>query len=901
MALVLVVKNKKSLWHSSNLTQTVHNLNNYDRITCHITTATYSAGGYRYGERTSLQDHTKQQLNFHPLKYRPELDGIRAFAVIPVVLYHFNLSFPGGFAGVDVFFVISGYLISAILLNHLETKKFSFTRFYHRRCRRLFPASTFMLLVILITSHFLLLKEKYKLASQQANAVLLFGANFHFYLTTESYFHDPLEIPFLHCWSLALEEQYYFLFPPLLWFLWFCCSGCSSTSSTNSSNGNGSKLQTQSKQSQSQSQSQHQRTVILIGFGLFFISSFIAGIVLSTSNQMFAFYLLPCRAWEMIMGGLLVVIESYIKSSTFCVSKLTTDCQTLPSSCSNTISPLPKTLSPEPPPPPSSSPSLLSVPSFISPPPSSCCVHWVREALGIVGVIMITISYFLFDYDTKYPSFNALLPCMGTILFIVSNTSLYVVANQTPRTYLGCLFATKPFVFIGKISYSIYLWHWPTFVLLMNASVTDANNNLTPAMTILGLLVSFLGGAFSFYFIEEPFRIRKKKKTNKSSNNSNNNNKISTSTSTKTISTSSKIDISIVVIWIAMLLFTALGGDAFGIPFQEIPTSTNNTSIKKNCTKEEDAKYWLNVPTSDISTGNILASKGWTAACPYSTGPVYAGPVDKEVSMVFFGTSHLEMFCGLIMKLAEEFQVRIAFIARGGDYGRFFEDPTFMPRINVAPDGETWDAYRLNLLNTWNGGVEGNKLNKIVRFDFWGGERPNDLWFPNWRADPSEPTTLPGGKYDFKYEMKVLSQYTAKLLYFGDVPSPESPKLPSSSGFKNWCYQQYKSTESWEFLQSLKETPLFKARRINAERDIREAAANQNQIYFHEIASLFENLDGDLQVVDRLTGRLVYKDYSHVNVDGEKRLEHRFRKYIFDQPVCEAGNSSTSTINRTYT
>ena len=157
---------------------------------------------------------------FPPLTYRPELDGLRAFAVIPVVLFHFKVSgFEGGFTGVDVFFVISGFLITGILLSDLSTNKFSMKRFWIRRCRRLFPALALMLIIVLIAGWHTFLGSTYEKLTNQAWATLLFGANFHF-ASGDGYFRSELEEPLLHCWSLAVEEQFYFVFPLLLWALW---------------------------------------------------------------------------------------------------------------------------------------------------------------------------------------------------------------------------------------------------------------------------------------------------------------------------------------------------------------------------------------------------------------------------------------------------------------------------------------------------------------------------------------------------------------------------------------------------------------------------------------------------------------------------------------------------------
>ena len=155
------------------------------------------------------------------MKYRAEIDGLRAFAVIPVILFHAGFeSFSGGFIGVDVFFVISGYLITTILINDLEDKKFSFFNFYSRRARRILPALFFVMIVCIPLAWFWMLPGQMKDFSQSLFAVSLFISNFLFAI--ESGYFDLIseEKPLLHTWSLAIEEQYYLIFPIYLFLFW---------------------------------------------------------------------------------------------------------------------------------------------------------------------------------------------------------------------------------------------------------------------------------------------------------------------------------------------------------------------------------------------------------------------------------------------------------------------------------------------------------------------------------------------------------------------------------------------------------------------------------------------------------------------------------------------------------
>ena len=154
------------------------------------------------------------------LSYRADVDGLRAVAVLPVIFFHAGLEFmAGGYVGVDVFFVISGYLITSIIMDEMRQGTFSYLGFYDRRIRRIFPALFFVLLVSLPAGLYLLVPKHLEDFGQSVIATVAFVSNFFFYLE-DGYFDQPADLhPLLHTWSLAVEEQFYLLFPLLLGFL----------------------------------------------------------------------------------------------------------------------------------------------------------------------------------------------------------------------------------------------------------------------------------------------------------------------------------------------------------------------------------------------------------------------------------------------------------------------------------------------------------------------------------------------------------------------------------------------------------------------------------------------------------------------------------------------------------
>lgn len=337
------------------------------------------------------------------MKYRREIDGLRALAVLPVILFHAGFAgFDGGFVGVDVFFVISGFLITSILVAELETGKFSLVSFYERRSRRILPALFFMLLVCLPLAWVLLLPADLEDFSQSLMAVVGFVSNVFFWWTSD-YFAAAAELkPLLHTWSLAVEEQYYLFFPLVFWGLW-----------------------------------RFGRRAVFGVLILALLASLVLAQVAVVKKPVAAFYLLPTRAWELLVGALIVFMSPRIDAQ--------------------------------------------------------MARRFVPDIGAGLGLVMILVAVIWFDKSTPFPGLYALLPTVGTAL---------IISFARPQTAVGRCLGWTPFVKVGAISYSAYLWHQPLLAFVRHEALQPPTQWLLGAVVVVSLGLAY----FSWRFVETPFR-----------------------------------------------------------------------------------------------------------------------------------------------------------------------------------------------------------------------------------------------------------------------------------------------------------------------------------------------------------------------------------------------------------
>jgi len=339
-----------------------------------------------------------------PVEYRPDVDGLRAVAVLLVVGYHaLPERFPGGFTGVDVFFVISGFLITGIVLKELQGGTFSFRGFYARRVRRIFPALVAAVTACLALGWFTLFPAEYQQLAKHAAAGLGFVSNLVLFRDS-GYFDTAAEAkPLLHLWSLGVEEQFYFVWP-LLVLLTF----------------------------------RHRWGRYLMG--ALVVASFALNVVTARPGSAFAYFMPMTRLWSLALGGALAHFT---------------------------------VLRPD-------------VPGL------SRWEAWLREAASAAGAALILGGAFLLSKEAAYPGWRGLIPAVGAFLLVAGGA----------RTAVNRVLSTRALVFVGLLSYPLYLFHWPALAFVHVVEV----GRPSPLVRLGAVLASAVLAWLTFAFLERPIR-----------------------------------------------------------------------------------------------------------------------------------------------------------------------------------------------------------------------------------------------------------------------------------------------------------------------------------------------------------------------------------------------------------
>jgi peptidoglycan/LPS O-acetylase OafA/YrhL len=337
-------------------------------------------------------------------QYRPDVDGLRALAVLPVVFFHTEIpGFSGGFVGVDIFYVISGYLITSIVAKDLSRARFSLVTFYERRIRRIFPALFAMVFACILAGWLLLTPTDSASFGKSLVAMTFFVSNVFFKRKggTEGYFGNESHTHvLLHTWSLSVEEQFYLFFPTALFLI-----------------------------------TRYLKNFTKHILWLTVLVSFAINIWATQHAPRAAFYIFIPRAWELLLGALLAV---------------------------------------------------TAVPLLRQ--------RMSREIAALVGLALIAWAVSGFTKGTTFPGFAALLPCLGAWLVIYT--------GESGPTLVKRILSFGPLVFIGVISYSLYLWHWPIIVFTKYVAARPLTYSVATIAILLSILIAFL----SYEFVETPFR-----------------------------------------------------------------------------------------------------------------------------------------------------------------------------------------------------------------------------------------------------------------------------------------------------------------------------------------------------------------------------------------------------------
>jgi peptidoglycan/LPS O-acetylase OafA/YrhL len=331
-------------------------------------------------------------------RYRPDIDGLRAVAVLAVVAFHaFPEAVHGGFVGVDIFFVISGFLITGIIARELGERRLGLATFYGRRVRRIFPALIVVLCAVLILGWLFMLPGPYAQLSSDVFASAAFSANIALWLQSGYFDVEAAKKPLLHLWSLGIEEQFYLLWPLILML------------------------------------AARLRLGLIAVAAAIALMSFVLNVALIGSNPVATFYLPFTRAWELLAGGALACCWSRIDHG-----------------------------------------------------------ELASNFRALAGAVLIAIAIVVLDPHRAFPGWWAALPVIGSALIL-----------SAPLAW-GCqkLLASAPMVFVGLISYPLYLWHWP--LLVFSAIIKFAPLTLLERGLIV--LLSIALSWATWRFVEIPFR-----------------------------------------------------------------------------------------------------------------------------------------------------------------------------------------------------------------------------------------------------------------------------------------------------------------------------------------------------------------------------------------------------------
>ncbi|MET0860882.1 MAG: acyltransferase family protein [Microbacterium sp.] len=573
---------------------------------------------------------------------RSDIQGLRAVAVLLVVIYHaVPTAVRGGFVGVDVFFVISGFLISLLLFRELGTSgRISLSTFYARRIRRLMPAALVATVATLAVASLVYGPLVYIKILQDAAWASVSLANVHFAGKPDGYFATSDPSPFLHFWSLAVEEQFYLVWPLVILVSYHL--------------------------------GRRRPTGIAWVLGLIFVGSLVLSIVFTNRESAHAYYSLPSRAWELAMGAIVAYVWHYhgLRLSTT-----------------------------------------------------------LRAIVGAVGASMIVAAAVMFSSSTPFPGWTALIPTVGAALVVMAGTG----GESGP---VGAVLSWRPMQFIGNISYSLYLWHWP--VLILAVPILHARLNVVQALICVGIAAAL--ATASYYWVERPASSFRRHLPRR------------------------KVVVAGVAFAVVACLVPAgvaasvpvTGGPAVGSPAPLVPIAGHGATppILPGPGKAPDAVPADVNPTlgslatiiPSVSENGCMTNSGHAVVCE-------GGDPDGEISIALVGDSHAAQWYSVVDRIASREGWKLYFIGKNSC-------PLALVEVSRDATSEPWPAC-----TQW----QAEALAKTVALD-------SDLVI--WAANANfyrEYKTSTATDFEAKWRAGVTAALTpiaevSDILYIGQIP-----------------------------------------------------------------------------------------------------------------------------------
>jgi peptidoglycan/LPS O-acetylase OafA/YrhL len=533
-------------------------------------------------------------------RFRPDIQGLRAVAVLLVVFYHAGLSWlSGGYVGVDVFFVISGFVITGLLLRERETSgRTSLVGFYGRRSRRIIPAATLVIVATVVMTYTRAGVVFGAQTATDARWAAVFLANFHFASIGTNYLTAQLPpSPLQNFWSLAVEEQFYLVYPTVFLLI--------------------ASVRTRRLSVQ---------TKLFVGLVVIIAGSFTLSVFQTASSPTVAYFSPLTRAWELAIGALVAVSTKW----------------------------------------------LLTVPKHVC-----AIVTWV----GLAGIAFGAV---VFNGNTAYPGSLVAIPVVGAALVIAGGT-------RTPPWAAESVLKRGPFQWFGKLSYSIYLWHWP---LLIIAADVAGTTSLPFRKNIIWLVVALAASVASFYLVENPVRHARLSRFGRWT----------------------PIGLGAVLI-AASLIVASVEIDAHAAPVASSPSShakAGATPRVAGSTAEVEALVRSSANIQKLPANltpaltNVRSSWGgpappcWPEVSQSSIPACMFGDLSSSHTMVVYGDSHAGMWFQTLVLIANLIHWRLVYLGKGycpANSLAYANPPGFGSPVGEYSVCDQWHSFSLNRIN----------------------------------------------------------------------------------------------------------------------------------------------------------------------------------------------------------